>query len=207
MIFLRLTGLSLLNRKKTVLLTVLSISLSIFLLLSVDAVRNQTKDNFSSTVSGTDLIVGARSGSINLLLYSVFHIGNATNNISWQSYQAIANHPKIAWTIPLSLGDSHRGYRVVGTDANFFEHFRYGQQQPIQLKQGKPFNQVLDVVIGADVAAKLNYSLGDKIIVSHGAGNAARRDSEIHRPKGDGRWQRTHRCRRTRPRASGELPV
>lgn len=173
MILLRLTWQSLLNRKSTVLLTILTISLSVMLLLSVDSVRTQTKDNFSSTVSGTDLIVGARSGAINLLLYSVFHIGNATNNISWKSYQQISNHAKVKWSIPLSLGDSHRGYRVLGTDKNFFEHFRYGKQQPLNMQSGEVFDDVFEVVLGADVAAKLGYKVGDSIVVAHGVGNVA----------------------------------
>ena len=173
MILLRLTWQSLLNRKITVLLTILTLSLSVVLLLSVDSVRSQTKDNFSATVSGTDLIVGARSGAINLLLYSVFHIGNATNNISWQSYEQISQHRKVKWSIPLSLGDSHRDYRVLGTDNNFFSHFRYGKQQALQLQQGKAFASVFEVVLGAEVAAKLGYQVGDSIVVAHGVGNVA----------------------------------
>src|SRR5205814_9200768 len=70
---------------------------------------------FRSSVSGTDLIVGARSSPVHLLLSSVFGIGNATNNLSWESYRRIAALPEVAWTIPVSLGDSHRGFRVLGT--------------------------------------------------------------------------------------------
>ncbi|MCP4596302.1 FtsX-like permease family protein [Neptuniibacter sp.] len=173
MILLRLTWFSLLNRKSTLLLTILSISLSVVLLLGVDMVRHQAKEGFSSTVSGTDLIVGARSGQINLLLYSVFRIGNATNNISWQSYQAISQHPKVKWSIPLSLGDSHKGYRVLGTNTDYFKHYRYGKKQPLTFRQGQQFNSLYDVVLGAEVANKLGYEIGDKIVIAHGAGNVA----------------------------------
>lgn len=173
MILLRLTWLSLLNRKSTVLLALCSMSISLFLLLAVDSVRTQTKASFSNTVSGTDLIVGARSGQVNLLLYSVFRIGNATNNISWGSYQALSQHRNVDWSIPFSLGDSHRGYRVLGTTSSYFRHFRYGQKQLLEIAEGKPFKGLFDVVLGAEVAKALNYKLGDKIVISHGMGNAA----------------------------------
>ncbi|MCW9005621.1 MAG: ABC transporter permease, partial [Gammaproteobacteria bacterium] len=72
---------SLLNRKLTALLTTLTIAVSVFVLLGVEHIRVEARQSFSKTVSGVDLIVGARTGQINLLLYSVFHIGSATNNV------------------------------------------------------------------------------------------------------------------------------
>jgi len=168
-----LTFHSLLNRKTTVALTLLSIALSVTLLLGVQHIRKEAKDSFANTVSGTDLIVGARSGSVQLLLYSVFHIGNATNNISWNSYQQIAQAPQVAWTIPLSLGDSHQGYRVMGTNQDFFKYFKYGHKQTLDIAQGAFFKGVYETVLGAEVAAKLNYQLGDKIILAHGGGKVS----------------------------------
>ena len=156
------------NRKGNILLAILVISLSLTLLLSVDSLRKQTKQSFLNTVSGTDLIVGARSGSINLLLYSVFHIGNATNNMRFASYEAISKLPQVDWAVPISLGDSHRGYRVIGTSANFYQHFKYADDQMLKLQQGKPFADLYDAVIGAQVAKKLGYQLGDKIVLAHG---------------------------------------
>ena len=116
---------SLLNRKATAALTILAISVSVALLLGVEKVRTEAKASFANTISGSDLIVGARSGAIQLLLYSVFRIGNATSNISWESYREIAERPGIAWTIPISLGDSHRGFRVMGTNRDYFRHYKY----------------------------------------------------------------------------------
>ncbi|MGE3712315.1 MAG: ABC transporter permease, partial [Hyphomicrobiaceae bacterium] len=87
MIIARLALQSLWNRRVTAVLTILSIALSVMLLLGVDKVRTGARTSFADTISGTDLIVGARSGSIQLLLYSVFRIGNATNNITWKSYR------------------------------------------------------------------------------------------------------------------------
>lgn len=164
---------SLRNRKTTTFLTLFSISLSVCLLLGVQKIRDGARDSFENTISGADLIVGARSGPVQLLLYSVFRIGNPTNNVTWPSYQAIKQRPEIAWTIPLSLGDSHRGYRVVGTDQNYFEHYRYGPQLHLKVAEGKPFSDLFDTVIGSEVAKKLQYKVGDKITLSHGVSTVA----------------------------------
>jgi putative ABC transport system permease protein len=164
------------NRRFVLSLVVLSIALSTFLLLGIERIRTDVRDNFSQSVSGTDLIVGARTGSVQLLLYSVFRIGSATNNIGWSSVQAIDRHPAVAWTVPLSLGDSHRGFPVVGTSTAYFERFRYGDKQPLQLAQGAPFSGVFEAVIGAEVSRRLGYKLGDRIVLSHGDGVMAAND-------------------------------
>ncbi|MDX5374150.1 MAG: ABC transporter permease, partial [Pseudomonadaceae bacterium] len=150
-----------------------AIALSVCLLLAVERVRTEARASFASTISGTDLIVGARSGSVNLLLYSVFRIGNATNNIRWDSFETLARHPQVKWAIPLSLGDSHRGYRVLGTDAGYFEHYRYGRGQSLQLAQGKPFADLFEVVLGAEVAEALKYRLGEQIVLAHGVASVS----------------------------------
>jgi putative ABC transport system permease protein len=159
------------NRKASVGLAIASITLSVALLLGVEILRNEAKSSFASTVSGTDLIVGARSGSVNLLLYSVFRIGTPTNNIDWHSYEEISGLPGVKWSIPLSMGDSHRGYRVVGTNGSYFEHFRYARDRGLELRQGEWFEHEDETVLGADVADSLGYRLGDEIVVAHGAGD------------------------------------
>lgn len=167
---IKLARLSLWNRRGTVLLTLLSLTISLVLLLGIDHIRKEARSSFTNTVSGTDLIVGARSGQLNLLLYSVFRIGNATANVSWATYERISRHPQIAWTIPLSLGDSHRGYRVLGTNQGYFEHFRYASSQQLQFAEGVPFAGVYDAVLGAEVAKRLGYVLGQEIVLAHGIG-------------------------------------
>lgn len=159
---------SLLNRRVTVCLTILSIAISVFVLLGVEHVRKEAKESFGRTVSGVDLIVGARTSPLNLLLYSVFHVGNATNNISWQSYQALSSDKAVAWAIPISMGDSHRGYRVMGTNRDYFEYYQYGSRQSLRFGDGQPFERVFDVVLGAEVARSLNYHIGQKLVLAHG---------------------------------------
>jgi putative ABC transport system permease protein len=159
---------SLWNRRFTSSLTIVSIGLSIALLIGVERIRLGARDSFTNTISQTDLIVGARGGSLQLLLYSVFQMGTATNNVSWETYQHYSNHPAVAWTIPYSLGDSHRGFRVVGTEPSFYEHYRYRRDKKVELKNGKPSADIFDVVLGAEVADKLGYSLGEKLVLTHG---------------------------------------
>lgn len=170
MAILRLALASLWNRRLTAILTVLAIAVSVTLLLGVEKLRTGAKASFANTISGTDLIVGARSGGTQLLLYSVFRIGNATNNISWASYRRLAAHKDVAWTIPLSLGDSHRGYRVLGTNQDYFKYYRFGRKQNLTLAQGAAFSDLFDVVLGAEVARALDYKLGDSLVIAHGLG-------------------------------------
>ncbi len=164
---------SLQSRRSTAILTIFSIAVSVLLLLGVEKIRVNAQSSFANTISGTDLIVGARSGSIQLLLYSVFRMGNATNNISWKSYQDIAQQKGIKWTIPISLGDSHRGFRVMGTSRDYFSVYQYGEKRTLKFSSGSQFEGVFDAVIGAEVANTLNYAIGDEVIISHGTGSTS----------------------------------
>lgn len=168
MIFLKLAIKSLRNRAFSTTLTVISICLSVTLLLTVERAKRAGEEGFTQTISRTDLIVGARSGPLQLILYTVFNMGNATHNISYDSYRTISRLPNVAWTIPYSLGDGHRGFRVVGTTEDFFKHYHYRGYHKIEIGQGVPFSELWDVVIGADVARKLGYKLGSRIVISHG---------------------------------------
>ncbi len=161
---------SLWNRRGTALLTIFSIAVSVTLLLGVERVRTEARASFANTISGTDLIVGARSGDLNLLLYSVFRIGNATNNLTWQTYRDLAQRREVAWTIPISLGDSHRGFRVLGTSADYYEHYRFAGDRTLQFAAGGPVADLFDAVIGADVARQLGYQLGQSVVIAHGLG-------------------------------------
>lgn len=168
-----LAAASLWHRRKVLALVCLTLTLSVTLLLGIQYLRTEVKQSFTSTISDTDLIIGARSGQLNLLLYTVFHIGDATNNIRWSTFQDLKQDSRIDWLVPISLGDSYKGFRVVGTDGNFGKHFRFGRGQALKLAGGQWFNGVFDVVLGAGVAEKLNHALDDKITLSHGGGRTS----------------------------------
>ncbi len=181
---LRLAFRSLMARALTVGMTILAIALSVALFLGVEKVRTGAKASFADTISGTDLIIGARSGSVQLLLYSVFRIGNATNNLTWESYNDIAARPEVDWIVPISLGDSHRQFRVMGTTNAFFERYKYRAGRSLAVAQGLLMDDLFDAVIGADVAATLNYKVGDPIVVAHGLASFVAHEDQPFRVSG-----------------------
>ena len=164
------------NRRFALSLVLASIALSTVLLLGIERLRQDVRQNFSAAVSGTDLIVGARTGPVELLLYAVFRIGSASNNIRYSSVMALAQHRAVAWVVPLSLGDSHHGFAVLGTSEGYFEHFRHGERQALRLAQGRAFAGLYEVVLGADVARQRGYRLGQPLVLSHGDGQLEAND-------------------------------
>ena len=164
---------SLAARRFTALLTIISIATAVMLFSAVENIRQSARASFERTLTDTDLIVGARSSSINLVLYSIFQIGDPTNNITWKTYQEISARPDVAWTIPISLGDSHRGYRVIGTTPDYFERYKYADSRALNFRDGIVFDDLFDIVLGAEVARKLNYSVGTTLTLSHGLGAAS----------------------------------
>jgi putative ABC transport system permease protein len=152
-------------------MSVISIALSVMLLLGIERIRTNVEKSFTSTISGTDLIVGARTGDLSLLLSTVFHFGNVSKNITWDSYQKISKLPQVDWTIPISLGDSHKGYPVIGTTPDFFKHYKYSANVLLSARQGQTNISNMYCVIGSQVAEKLGYKIGGSIALTHGMGS------------------------------------
>ncbi|WP_079437346.1 ABC transporter permease [Zoogloea sp. LCSB751] len=156
------------NRRLSLALTVFSITLAVTLLIAVTRVRDAAQTGFAQAVAGVDLVVGPRGSPMQLLLHAVFHLGDATHTMRWQSYRTLATDPQVAWSIPLALGDSHRGFPVLGTTPEYFRHLRYGQQHPLGFSSGQPFSGLFEAVVGAEIAARLGYRLGELITLHHG---------------------------------------
>ncbi len=160
------------NRRSTLLWVVVSLALATALLWTLERLRHDIRHSFAQSVSGVDLIVGARSSPVQLMLFSVFHIGSVPQSMSMDSVRALAQHRSVSWVVPLSLGDSHRQFPVLGTTPAYFQHFAYGDRQPLVLQQGAVFAGNLDglyeAVIGAEVAHQLGYGLGQSITLGHG---------------------------------------
>lgn len=164
---------SLMSRKTVFILSLVSVALSVSLVLTLQNIKSASEEGFTQTISQVDLLVGARGGQLQLLLYSVFNMGNATNNVSYESYLKWKSHPQVAWTIPYSLGDSYRGFRVVGTDQNFFKHYRYKGDQSLVMAQGDAFTNNLEVVVGAAASKELRVQVGDSAVITHGVTKGA----------------------------------
>lgn len=169
----RLAAQSAWNRRASLALALVAIALASFLLLAVERLREQAQHGFEQAVSGTDLVVGARASPLQLLLYAVFRIGEATHDMAYTSVEALAAHPAVKWVIPLSLGDSHRGYPVLGTTTAYFTHFRYGDGRPLAFHEGRAFSGLFEAVIGAELADRLGYRPGQTITLAHGHGHEA----------------------------------
>lgn len=156
------------NRRYSLGLTLVSITLAVFLLLGIERLRDGAREGFAQSLVGTDLVVGARGSSLQLLLYSVFRLGEPSGGMSWESAQRIAAHPAVAWTVPISLGDAHRGFPVVGTSQDYFRHYRHGDAQTLRFASGRSFDGLFEAVLGAEVARRLGHGLDAQIVLSHG---------------------------------------
>jgi putative ABC transport system permease protein len=156
------------NRRFGLLLTVASIALSTFLLLGIERLRLDTRDSFASAVSGTDLVVGARTSPVPLVLSTLFHIGAPQANMQWTSVQALARHPAVEWVAPVSLGDSVDGQTVLGITDSFLAHYRHGDRQPLVAAQGDPSLELFDAVLGAEAARRLSAAPGSALTLRHG---------------------------------------
>ena len=167
---------SLLNRWLSCLLIILTLAFSISLFFTVSRIQESVKSSFQNTVSGVDSVVAARGGNLQILLNSVFLIGEPNSTIRWSTYKDITDNNKMNWAVPISLGDSHKGYRVIGTTNNYFKEIKYSSRKSIEFTSGNSFNDVFDVVLGSAVASKLKYNLGAEIIITHGLSDVG----EVH---------------------------
>jgi len=160
------------SRRAPLGLVVAAIAVSVFLILSVAQLRQDARASFSHAVSGVDLIVGSRASPTELMLYSVFHLGRPTRNMSFDQYEEIVRLPQVKWAVPLQMGDSYRGYPVVGTTSMFFSRGVLGPKGAVDPQaafvSGHVFSRVFDVVLGSDLARALGHKTGDKIILTHG---------------------------------------
>jgi putative ABC transport system permease protein len=144
----------------TVLLFGLGVGLAIFLLL----LNTQLQQNFEKNLAGIDLVVGAKGSPLQLILSGMFHIDSPTGNINLQAAKPFLNpkHPFIKKAVPISLGDTYKSFRIVGTNSDFIDLYKG------VLREGTPFTNTFEVNIGAGLAATLGLKLGDAFKSSHG---------------------------------------
>jgi len=150
-------------------LVTISLMASMVLLLSIERIQQGAEEGFNQSISGVDAIIGPRSSSIELVLYTVFHLGRPTNNITTKTVNDVKLRDDISWLVPIALGDSHKGFRVVATESNYFEHIKYANGQPLVFSKGVAFAELSETVLGSDVAEKLSYRVGSKIQITHGS--------------------------------------
>ena len=162
---------SLANRAFSLTLIVVTLACAVALYVGVQNVQRLTRASFENSISGVDLVVAARGSDVQILLNTVFGLGVSSNLVSDETVDSVADMAEVAWVVPVALGDSHRGFRVLGTSPEFFDRVMPQPSNGALFVTGAPFEQVLQAVVGADVAAALGYQLGDKIVLQHGMGD------------------------------------
>ena len=149
-----------LNTALNVILLALGVATIILLLLAT----SQLEDRMRRDAQGIDLVVGAKGSPMQIILSAIYHLDVPTGNISWQQANEIAKHRAVKQAIPLALGDSYRGFRIVGTTPAYLQH--YGAK----VAAGRAWQAPLEAVIGAEVAARTGLTLGAKFHGVHGLG-------------------------------------
>ena len=166
---IRLMIASMRSRLVPIVLVIVALSASMALLLAVDRIQQATKNGFNQSLSGVDLVLGPGGSGLELVLYTVFHLGKPTNNITTETVSDITDDPMVEWAVPIALGDNHRGYRVISTTDEYFDRIKFGGDQPLVFAQGAPFSDLNETVIGSEVAEALGYALDTSIFVTHGS--------------------------------------
>ena len=145
-------------------LNVLLLALGVASITLVLLISSQIDHAFERDLKGIDVVVGAKGSPMQLILAGVFHIDVPTGNIPLADVKTLQQDPRVATLIPLSLGDSFRGFRIVGTTADYVTHYE------AKLANGVMFNAPLEAVIGAEVATNTGLATGNSFIGSHGLG-------------------------------------
>ena len=144
-------------------LSVVLLSCSIMIIVLASLTMLQLQNKFDENANKIDLVVGAKGSRLQMVLCNVFHIDNPTGNIKFNDVEFLSNHPFVKSAIPISLGDSYKSYRIVGTELSYINDLYNAS-----LNKGRLFENTLEVVAGADVANQLDLKIGDRFYGSHG---------------------------------------
>jgi len=148
----------------TLFLNLVLLTLGIGLINFILLLNTQLKDKFEKNLADIHMVVGAKGSPLQMILNSMYHIDAPTGNISIKEAKPFLRekHPLIAKSVPLSMGDSYRGYRIIGTDHTIIDFYQ------AEISQGKLWNNLYEVTIGAEVARAQGLQLGSKFNSSHG---------------------------------------
>jgi putative ABC transport system permease protein len=155
---------NIINKPLHLLLSLILFALGVGLISFLLLFSNQLKEKFEANLANIDLVIGAKGSPLQLILCNMYHIDNPTGNIKIKDARAFLNprHPLIKKSIPLSLGDSYKNYRIVGTNHDILGLYK------VELDKGALWQKDLEVTIGSQVAAQTGLKIGDSFMSSHG---------------------------------------
>lgn len=144
------------------LLSLILLTASVAIISLLVLLQEQFEKQFSNNIDGIDMVIGAQGSPLQLILSAVYHIDAPTGNIDYAEAKTWMNHPFVEKAIPLAFGDNYRGFRIVGSETSYIEHYE------ASLQQGKLFEKSFEVVLGSEVAQKMQLSVGDTFVGTHG---------------------------------------
>ncbi len=151
-------------------LSVILLTSSVAIITTLILVEKQFEEKFSSNIENVDLVLGAQGSPLQLILSSVYQVDTPTGNISFDSAKVWMNHPFVEKAIPLAFGDNYRGYKILGTTTDYLAKYK------AKVVDGVLFEKNFEVVVGAEIAQKLNLKVGDEFYGYHGDAE----EGEVH---------------------------
>jgi putative ABC transport system permease protein len=144
-------------------LSILLLTASVAIISLLILLQKQFEKQFSSNIDGVDLVIGAKGSPMQLILSSVYQMDAPTGNINYAAAKVWMKHPFVKTAIPLAFGDNYRGFKIVGTTEDYLKKYE------AEISSGKMFAENFEVVLGSQVAQKMNLKVGDTFFGSHGA--------------------------------------
>ena len=158
----RLAITNILSKPSTTLLSLLLMSLGVGIISMLFILNNHIEKQLDNNLRSIDMVVGAKGSPLQLILSSVYHLDKPTGNIYYKEAKSLNKNVLVDFTIPLSYGDTYKGYRIVGTNEKYFDLYN------LELSQGKIWSRSMQTVLGSSVASNKNLKVGDKFFGTHG---------------------------------------
>jgi putative ABC transport system permease protein len=179
-ILLRIAIASAWHRRFALIWTVIGLAVSSALVIGLSRTSIQTGRAFQRSLPNADLVVGPRGAAHQILLQSVFHVGNAQHLMSWNAVKKLRTTPGVSWVLPLSFGETFGGFPVVGTDSSMFRIPWGAENAPPQIAEGRGFDGLFEVVLGDQVARKMHLGIGGSVALVHGGPGDLDDDDDDH---------------------------
>lgn len=161
---------SLAARSFSTTVTVITVAVAVALMLVLLTLRESGKRAFERGVGDMHLLVTTEASPLASVLNSVFYASPPRNYLPWERYEQLLTQAPWAYTVPVQMGDSYRGYPVVATSTEFFTKYKPNVNENWVVREGKFFENDFEVVLGAQVARATGLSIGDEINLTHGTG-------------------------------------